>query len=162
MPPAGKPALLHSFEIQIMLKALQAQGVDRARVLAGSDVTPRELENPTHRLTLQQELALYRAIARFNRNPLLALNTGSRLGLSNYGVLGYAMIGYDSVAAALQLLVDFMPLVSWAARGQLKPVSCPADSPGQASLALKVQPCLALEVQPTPTDAATCHLPAGN
>ena len=36
---------------------------------------------------------LYTRIAQLNSDPLLGIRTGARLSLTNYGMLGHAMMG---------------------------------------------------------------------
>ncbi|MGK0500578.1 MAG: AraC-like DNA-binding protein [Oceanicoccus sp.] len=139
--------LLHSFEIQLMVKDLvQSQGLSLASILKGTGVAARELENPSHRLTLDQELALYTRIAHFNTDASLPLRVGVRLGLPNYGILGTAMSSSATVKDALQLLVEFAPLVSWASHSRLE------------NERYQQQQCLALILYPTPTDILTTEL----
>lgn len=136
--------LLHSYEIQLMLRDLtEYQGQSLHKILDGTGVSALELEDPAHRLTLEQELTLYTRIAHCNTNPLLALRTGTRLGLSNYGILGYAMMGASSVREALQLMVEFAPLVSWDSHSVLR------------QELYREEPCLCLTVLPTPADKVT-------
>ena len=118
--PGARQPLLNSFEIRLMLRDLvEQQGARPERILAGTGVPARLLENPAQRLTLEQELALYTRIACCNTDPLLGIRTGARLSLPNYGMLGHAMMGAATVNEALQLLTEFAPLVSWASHSQL-------------------------------------------
>ncbi|ARN75906.1 AraC family transcriptional regulator [Oceanicoccus sagamiensis] len=136
--------LLHSYEIQLMIRNLvEQQAVALTDIIQGSGVAARELDNPAHRLTLEQELALYTNISHLNNDPLLALRTGARLGLPNYGILGYAMMGAATVREALQLLVEFAPLVSWASHSKLSRETVAGES------------CLCLSIFPTPADTVT-------
>ncbi|MCR8923176.1 AraC family transcriptional regulator [Dasania sp. GY-MA-18] len=139
--------LLHSHEIQLLIAELvQQQAVPLELILEDTGVSARALENPSLRLTLEQELALYKRIASLNTNPLLAHRTGVKLGLPNYGILGYAMVASPTLRDALQLMVEFAPLVSWAAHSVLTQESYRGEA------------CLCLTIHPTPSDERTSVL----
>jgi AraC-like DNA-binding protein len=120
-PDNPQRRLLNSYELRLMCHDLvQRQGCDLEAILRGSGVTARQLENPAHRLTLEQELTIYTRVAGHNRDPLLGLHTGMRLSLPNYDMLGHAMMGAATIHDALLLLTEFAPLVSWASHSQLR------------------------------------------
>ena len=136
-----RPGLLNSYELRLMVRELtQHQACTSEQVLADTGVSLRQLENPAHGLTLEQELMLYTRVARLNSDPLLGIRIGARLSLTNYGMLGHAMMGAVTVLEALQLLTEFAPLVSWASHSQL------------ASETHQGQPCKALSFFPTAVD----------
>lgn len=146
-PRLGDQPLLNSYEIRLMARALvQDQGVQLEQLLAGSGVSPRQLDNPAQRLTLEQELLLYTRISRRNRDPLLGIRTGIRLSLPNYDMLGHAMMGAASVSEALQLLTEFAPLVSWASHSQLSSETHAGN------------PCKCLTLFPTAVDVEAARL----
>jgi AraC-like DNA-binding protein len=148
-PPMGigERPLLNSYEIRLLLRDLvERQGVQLDRILAGSGVSSRLLDNPSQRFTLEQELLIYTRIAHHNNDPLLGIRTGSRLSLANYGMLGHAMMGAATVTEALQLLTEFAPLVSWASHSRLTAEEYAGS------------PCKCLSVFPTAVDAQTAAL----
>lgn len=147
VPGGEQRGLLNSYELRLMCRHLvEHQDCDLDTILQGSGVLPRQLENPAHRLTLEQELSLYTRIARLNSDPLLGLRTGARLSLPNYDMLGHAMMGAATVQEALQLLTEFAPLVSWASHSQLRSERRDGID------------CKALFIYPTATDPAAATL----
>ena len=113
--------LLNSYELRLMCRDLvEQQAYELDELLLGSGVSARQLDNPAHRLTPEQELVLYTRVARHNRDPLLGLRIGARLSLPNYDMLGHAMMCSATVLEALLLLTEFAPLVSWASHSQLR------------------------------------------
>ena len=67
-PDNPQRRLLNSYELRLMCQDLvQRQGCDLEAILRGSGVTARQLENPAHRLTLEQELTIYTRVAGYNR-----------------------------------------------------------------------------------------------
>ena len=146
-PDNPQRRLLNSYELRLMCGELvQRQGSDLNAILQGSGVTARQLENPAHRLTLEQELTLYTRVAGHNRDPLLGLRTGMRLSLPNYDMLGHAMMGAATIHEALMLLTEFAPLVSWASHSQLR------------SERLGAVDCKALTLFPTAADQRAAAL----
>jgi AraC-like DNA-binding protein len=143
----GERQLLNSYEIRLMLRDLvERQGVQLDHILAGSGISSRLLDNPAQRFTLEQELLIYTRIAHRNKDPLLGIRTGARLSLSNYGMLGHAMIGAATVNEALQLLTEFAPLVSWASHSRLTLEEYAGT------------PCKCLSIFPTAVDAQAAEL----
>ncbi len=139
--------LLNSHEIRLMLQQLEtAQGVAPRDILAGTGVSAQALADPAQRLTLEQELELYTRIAHRNADPLLGIRVGARLSLSSYGILGYAVMGAQTVGAALDLLTEFSPLISWASQHSL------------TSERYRGTPCICLTLKPTAADASAAAL----
>lgn len=103
-----------SYEIQRLLKLMEPQGVDTERILQGTGIALNMLENPALRISLDQELALYIALAEHNNDEFLALEHGQSMGLNYFGVLGALMLSSDTLATALHYLHKYFPLVSWA------------------------------------------------
>ena len=145
--PTDQKQLLHSYEIQLMIRELvEDQAVPLELILEDTGVSARELENPSLRLTLDQELMLYTRIARLNKDPLMAHRTGTMLGVANYGILGYAMSTSSTMKEAINLLVEFAPLMSWAAHVVLSYETVGSEQ------------CLCMTLHPTPADKLTAEM----
>jgi AraC-like DNA-binding protein len=112
-----------SYEIQQLLRLMEPQGVDAESILQGTSITLSMFDNPALRFSLEQELALYIALAEHNQDELLALEHGQRMGLNFFGVLGTLMLCSDTLAIALHHLQKYFPLVSWASFITLLPNS---------------------------------------
>ena len=146
-PAVLQRQLLNSHEIRLMLRELETtQGIEPGDILAGTGVRERALADPAQRLTLEQELELYTRIAHRNTDPLLGIRVGRRLSLSSYGILGYAVMGAMTVGAALELVTEFSPLISWASHHTLTR----EDYRGV--------PCVCLTLFPTAADARAAAL----
>ncbi|KZX58700.1 hypothetical protein A3709_16985 [Halioglobus sp. HI00S01] len=112
--------LLNNFEIRLMLRDLASkQDVSLHQLLDGLDLPDDLLQQPGLRLTLDQEMRLYTRAATHNRDPMLGFKVGSQLSAANYGILGYAVLGAETVDDALTLMTEFAPLISWASHNQL-------------------------------------------
>jgi len=101
---------------------VQEQGLDIVPILDGTGISPHQLLEPAFRLTTEQEMLLYTRIAHANIDPTLPLRVGSKLGLANYGILGFGMMSASVLHEAVQLIADFSPLISWASSNQLRRV----------------------------------------
>jgi AraC-like DNA-binding protein len=140
----SKPKLLHSHELQLMLKAMiNDQGFSIDDLLEGSGIDREAFSNPALRVSVDEELTLYSRMAACNRDPMLAVNIGQQLDLTNYGVLGFAMAASNTLREALQLSVEFAPLISWASHVTL------------ANVRYLGQDMTRLSVQPSPADPLT-------
>ncbi len=127
-----------------MLRALMdEQGHTFESLLEGSGLTVQAFDDPSLRVSVDEELALYSRIATLNENPMLAVTIGQELDLTNYGVLGFAMSASNTLREALQLSVEFAPLISWASHVTL------------ANVRYRGQDMTCLSVQPSPSDALT-------
>ena len=142
--PLSAPKLLHSHEIQLMLRELiDVQGFSLEQLVVGTGLNVEAFENPALRLSVEEELALFTRIAACNRNPLLAIEIGGQLDLTGYGVLGFAMAASNTLRDALQLSVEFAPLISWASHVTL------------ANVRYLGQDMTRLSVQPSPANDLT-------
>ncbi len=141
---ATSPKLLHSHELQLMLKAMvDDQGFSVEDLLEGSGIDREAFNNPALRVSVDEELALYSRMAACNKDPMLAVNVGQQLDLTNYGVLGFAMAASNTLRDALQLSVEFAPLISWASHVTL------------SNVRYLGQDMTRLSVQPSPADPLT-------
>lgn len=104
-----------SYEIQQLVKQLTlCQGQDIDELLLGTGISSLVLENPSLKVSIEQELALYMRIAQRNQNPYLAIEHGSKMGLNYFSVLGLLMLSSENFKEALWHLVKYYPLISWA------------------------------------------------
>jgi len=124
----------------MLRELIDAQGYSLAQLVDGTGLGVEAFENPALRLSVDEELALFARIASCNKNPLLAVEIGRQLDLTGYGVLGFAMAASNTLREALQLSVDFAPLISWASHVTL------------ANVRYIGQDMTRLSVQPSPAD----------
>jgi AraC-like DNA-binding protein len=88
---------------RIMLRELGTTPARRAELLHGTSVTDQQLADPAAEITLGQQLALQRNVARLCE-PGWALTVGRRFDLAAQGPLGFAM----ATAANLEQSFDVM------------------------------------------------------
>jgi len=141
----------HAYEIhQLLFELNEKQGIPLDLLLEGTGMTADDLQNPAQLIPLPQELKLYARIANLNRDPLLSLRQGKRLGINSIGVLGQAMLGANTLRDALQLAVKFSPLINWAAHM------------GLGTEVFQGQSMVCLTMQPSPADACTAQFEVEN
>jgi AraC-like DNA-binding protein len=99
-------ALLRSSASARLLTELAAQsGVAPRRILRGTGIDRRTLDDPAGEVTTGQELALTRnLVAELGGLPGLGLEAGSRYHLTTYGVWGFAMIASPTLGDAVGLV----------------------------------------------------------
>ncbi len=68
------------------------QGVAAAALLQGTGLDARQLEDPQARISPPQKLTVFRNALRLTTVPEVGLRAGSRQRLSDFGVLGYALV----------------------------------------------------------------------
>ena len=150
--PVNKPAeegrrLLNNFELRLMARMLaEEQHISLEQILKGTGLPRRLLTETAQLMTPAQELLLYNRIAHCNTDPGLGVRVGERITLPNYGVLGSALMAASNLGDALDLLVQFAPLVSWASHSQL------------SSERYQGQACTCLTIFPTASDPRTAAL----
>lgn len=125
-------------EAHAISRCLAEQGVD-----ANSPVLRRDGPVSVH-----QQLSMLREASECARDPLMAVRVGLGLHPTSYGIAGLALLSSASLRQALQIVIEFAPLLCLKVRVDLE------QSGGEARLVLKdcfdltprfLQLCLQLE-----------------
>lgn len=86
-------------------------GLSLADCLAGSLITEAELNDRDVVIDASQELAVARAIVgKLGDPPGLGLEVGARVTLTNFGVLGFALLSSPTVRAAIEVGLRYLAL----------------------------------------------------
>ena len=85
---------------------LAAQGVSVRDLFARTGVTADQLEDMHARISHRQRLAIYRNAKRLAKRPDIGLLAGARQRISDYGILGYAMVSSRTFGDALMFALD--------------------------------------------------------
>ena len=86
-------------------------GLARRRILAGTQITSAQLEDPTAEISARQELALVTNIVRaLGDEPGLGLGAGMRYGLHTYGIFGFAVLSSATLRDAVVVAERFREL----------------------------------------------------
>lgn len=75
-----------------LLELLEAQGVSRTRVLAGTGIRPLLLEREDSFIPYRQMVNLVRRALALSNTPALGLLSGSGENVSSWGILGYTIM----------------------------------------------------------------------
>lgn len=96
-----------------LLEAARLHGVSAADCLAGTDVSPADIENASTEVQAGQELAILRNIlARVEDSHGFARDVGSRYNFANMGILGYALLASPTWGDAVSVACRFATLSS--------------------------------------------------
>jgi hypothetical protein len=96
----------------------QQQPIDP--VLAGSGLSPSDLQTPARLITPEQEQQVFANTVALAGDPLVGLKLGQRMRVSAYGQLGYAMLSAPTLLDALQVMLAFPVLLGSYFRLQLE------------------------------------------
>ncbi|WP_309117340.1 AraC family transcriptional regulator [Saccharothrix sp.] len=86
-----------------MVAVGREHGVDARTLLAGSGVTPEEVDDPAAVVRGSQELVVARNLVRACPRPGLGVDVGSRLRLRHYGVWGFALMASPTLGVAAEV-----------------------------------------------------------
>jgi len=98
--------------IALLVRAGQEEGLDAAALLAGTELGPADLVDPDTRTSTRQFVHACRNALELGASPALPFRIGAQVGLSSYGLYGYAMLTSASVRDALRFSVRYQGLVA--------------------------------------------------
>ena len=101
LPPHPARALLPP------LAVLAELGYSTADCLAGSDLDENALQDPSARISLQQELRFYRNVIDLTADPVIGLKLGEPFLPQRYGLFGYALLSAATFRHALAIAENF-------------------------------------------------------
>ncbi len=98
--------------IRLLVETAVACGVDRARLLADSEVAPGLLQDPQSRLSLESYNRLHDlALARCD-NPALGLTMGETASVAALRVIGYLFMNCRTIEQAIQVFQRYHHIIS--------------------------------------------------
>ncbi|MGB3476045.1 MAG: AraC family transcriptional regulator ligand-binding domain-containing protein [Mycobacterium sp.] len=96
-----------------LLEAARLHGVDAADCLAGSGVTPADIDDSATEVQAGQELAILRNILGRVKDPHeFARDVGLQYNFANTGVLGYALLASPTLGDAVNMACRYATLSS--------------------------------------------------
>ncbi|WP_409434462.1 AraC family transcriptional regulator ligand-binding domain-containing protein [Mycobacterium sp. SMC-14] len=96
-----------------LLEAARLHGVDAADCLAGTGVTPADIEDSATEVQAGQELAILRNVLGRVKDPHeLARDVGLQYNFANTGVLGYALLASPTLGDAVNMACRYATLSS--------------------------------------------------
>ncbi|OGB21356.1 MAG: hypothetical protein A3I66_04680 [Burkholderiales bacterium RIFCSPLOWO2_02_FULL_57_36] len=101
-----------STEACVIVGLFAELGVNRDMLLREAALASDTFYAPQFLITLQQQMRLHAAGLRCGDWPEFSLKAGSRLHLTAYGIVGYAMLSSSNLDHALQVARDYAPLLN--------------------------------------------------
>jgi AraC-like DNA-binding protein len=89
-------------------------GVTQEELLMGAGLEPSELAEPNGRLPLDTYLSIVARARTLTGEPGIGICWGLRMRLSAYGYLGFATMCAPTLRGALEIIIQFQPLISTA------------------------------------------------
>jgi AraC-like DNA-binding protein len=80
------------FKIAALVSAMSDEGVDPVDALAGTGITPIQLQSPDTRISYQQMRQVFLNVLRMTSGDSCALRAGERMHVTAYGMYGYALM----------------------------------------------------------------------
>lgn len=104
------------FSTAEILAAANVAGCDEhqlSQCLAAGGLSLADLYNPQSRISLNQHAHIHGAFQDSCNNPLLGLETGKRLHLTSYGIVGFALLSSATLREALAVAAQFGLLMNF-------------------------------------------------
>ncbi|TFY85107.1 AraC family transcriptional regulator [Pseudomonas kairouanensis] len=90
---------------------LQAQGLDPAGLLTGTDLSLVQMRDPNTRISQRQKVAIFANMQRLARHPDSGLRAGTRQRISDFGVLGHALLSSEVFGEAVDFGIKHIRLL---------------------------------------------------
>lgn len=87
---------------------MQSQGVPVERLLEGTRLDGATLSNPTLEVSIEDCYRVLENALRLSDDSILGLHLGARIGFSELGIIGYALMSATSLRQALTLWLDYL------------------------------------------------------
>ncbi len=102
----------HIKALPVALEAMADMGFAAGDCLAGTDLSPQDLQGDLSALpfTLEQEFRFHRNLLALTDNPMLGLLLGKAYRLEAYGLLGYAFMSAPTLRHAMIVMRNYGPL----------------------------------------------------
>ena len=95
--------------VSLVLDTFQGEGLDRAELLAGSGISPVDLDRADARITTRQEMQVCANAVALRKE--IGLELGGRMHVSSYGMLGYALLTSATFGDALEFAFRYPALL---------------------------------------------------
>ncbi|WP_375176465.1 AraC family transcriptional regulator [Marinobacter mobilis] len=97
--------------LSALVKELDAQGVDPARLLTGTDLSLATINDPNTRISHQQKVQIFRNMQQSMVKPDSALLAGQHQRISDFGIYGYAVLSSRTFGEAVDFGVRHVRLL---------------------------------------------------
>jgi AraC-like DNA-binding protein len=101
-----------TYKIARLASVLHDQGLLADDLLSDTGITAAELSSHSARISRRQVIAAYRNAVGLSRDTAIGLTAGQRLGLTDYGIYGYALISSATLRKALTFAIEYHPMAT--------------------------------------------------
>lgn len=95
------------FQVMALVQAIRQQGLSVESLLAGTGLTPGDLEDPLLRVSYRQRIRQLENMLALVGDPGHWLDYERQIAISDYGLLGYAMMSSATLRQAIQIAVKY-------------------------------------------------------
>lgn len=96
-----------TYKVAKFATVLLEQGVSVEEFLAGTDLTEDDIYSNNTRISHRQLIAAYKNVVTLSKHPAIGLIAGNRLGVTDYGLYGYALISSATLREALLFSIKY-------------------------------------------------------
>jgi AraC-like DNA-binding protein len=128
-----------TYKIATLNQVLMQQGVSPESLLKDTALQPDEILSNTTRISRKQLIQIYRNAVAVTRDSAIGLQVGQRLGMTNYGIYGYALISSATLREALLFSIKYHQMATPTVRMALR------DEPGEMNAAFRFQDLIGID-----------------
>lgn len=90
---------------------LQAQGLSAEGLLTGTELTLVQMQDPNTRISHRQKVAIFANLQCMTQHPDSGLRAGGRQRISDFGILGYALLSSETFGQAVDFGIKHIRLL---------------------------------------------------
>ncbi|MFY0654640.1 MAG: AraC family transcriptional regulator [Cyclobacteriaceae bacterium] len=98
--------------INLRINVAESFGANREAILQDCNLDPNRLQDPKSRVSVEQTMEVWQAIAKHTGSEEMGLESGLQIRMQFLGVLGYVMMNSSSILVAYQKLCNYQRLVA--------------------------------------------------
>jgi len=96
-----------TYKVAKFATVLLEQGVSVEKFLSGTGLTTDDIYSNNTRISHRQLIAAYKNAVTLSKHPAIGLLAGNRLGVTDYGLYGYALISSATLREALLFSIKY-------------------------------------------------------
>lgn len=97
--------------VPALLAELEAQGVGAQALLSGTALSLQQVRDPDTRISHRQKMAIFANMRRLARHPDSGLRAGAQQRISDFGILGYALLSSATFGQAVEFGIRHIRLL---------------------------------------------------
>lgn len=101
-----------TYKVAKFATVLKEQGISVEEFLAGTELTEADIYSNSTRISHRQLIVAYQNAVLLSKHPAIGLLAGNRLGITDYGFYGYALISSATLREALLFSIKYHQLAT--------------------------------------------------